>query len=55
MSENNSMVSLNEVNCSSVILKSRNKKWDSMASETDSVLMCIGFTRADCSAGSYQE
>lgn len=34
LSENNNTVSLNEVNCSSVILKSRSKKWDRIASET---------------------
>lgn len=38
--ENDYIVSLNEVNCSSFIPKSRNTKWDRIASETDSVLMC---------------
>lgn len=56
VSENNNVVSLNEVNCSSailksrskkVILKSRNKKWDRIATETNSVLMGTGFTYTD--------
>lgn len=55
VSENKNMVSLNEVNCSSVKLKSRNKKWDRIASETNSALMCIGFTYTDCSTGNYRE
>lgn len=47
VSENNNTVSLNEVNCSSAILKSRSKKWDRIASETNSVLMGTGFTYTD--------
>lgn len=53
--KNNNMVSLNEVNCSSVVPKSRNKKWARTASETNSLLICMGFTYTDCSAGNYQE
>lgn len=47
VSENNNTVSLNEVNCRSVILKSRSWKWDRVASETNSVLMGTELTYSD--------
>lgn len=55
VSENNNMISLNDVNCSLVILKSSNKKWDRVATKTKPVVMCIGFTYTDYSTGNYWE